>query len=137
MLCFEDILDSLLWVKSIGGIKKTIKLSKNNLKAVENHISNSSWLEFLAENEKNRSCTSICLKIKENCYNKINIEDFENKLKNLISYLENENIAYDISSYRDAPLGIRIWGGATVNEEDIKILLEWLEWGYNNFILNK
>ena len=65
------------------------------------------------------------------------IETFEKDLKKMILFFENENIAYDINSYRDAPLGIRIWGGATVSSHDIKVLLDWLEWGYNNFISKK
>lgn len=134
MLCFEDVLDSLKWIKSIGGLKKTIELSNNNLIIVEENIKKSVWLEFLAKEAQNRSCTSICLKIKATVTKKFKKDDLENKLKNMLTFFEQENIAYDINSYRDAPLGIRIWGGATVNCNDIKLLLEWLEWGYYNFI---
>lgn len=137
MLCFEDVLDSLIWVRSIGGLKKTIALSKNNLFAVEEKIVHSTWLDFLAEKSENRSCTSICLKIKESIYNNFDRSTLEERIKNMLLFFENENIAYDINSYRDAPLGIRIWGGATVNSEDIKLLLDWLEWGYYNFIKEK
>ena len=137
MLCFEDVLDSLIWVRSIGGLKKTIALSKNNLFAVEEKIVHSTWLDFLAEKSENRSCTSICLKIKESICNNFDRSTLEERIKNMLLFFENENIAYDINSYRDAPLGIRIWGGATVNSEDIKLLLDWLEWGYYNFIKEK
>ena len=137
MLCFEDVLDSLIWVRSIGGLKKTIALSKNNLFAVEEKIVHSTWLDFLAEKSENRSCTSICLKIKESICNSFDRSTLEERIKNMLLFFENENIAYDINSYRDAPLGIRIWGGATVNSEDIKLLLDWLEWGYYNFIKEK
>ncbi len=137
MLCFEDVLDSLNWIKSIGGLKKTIELSNNNLRIVEEKIKDSVWLEFLAKEVQNRSCTSICLKIKSTITKKFEKSEIENKLKNMLSFFEKENIAYDINSYRDAPLGIRIWGGATVNCNDIKSLLEWLEWGYYNFIEEK
>ncbi len=137
MLCFEDALDSLKWIKSIGGLKKTIELSNNNLQTVEDNIQKSVWLEFLAKEVKNRSCTSICLKIKDSISKNFKINDLENRLKSMLSYFEKENIAYDINSYRDAPLGIRIWGGATVNCNDIKLLLEWLEWGYYDFIEDK
>ena len=134
MLCFEDALDSLKWVKSIGGLKQTIKLSNTNLKAVESRITNSSWLEFLSEEKSTRSCTSICLKVKNDILEQYGSNELKEKMNMFFSFLENENIAYDINSYRDAPLGVRIWGGATVNERDIIILLDWIEWGFFNFI---
>tara|TARA_A100001015_G_C15044092_1_gene742135 strand:+ start:4037 stop:5191 length:1155 start_codon:yes stop_codon:yes gene_type:complete len=134
MLCIEDVLDSLNWVKNIGGVDKTIELSKNNLKIVEKKIIESSWLEFLPESQTIRSCTSICLKVKNNVLQKYDEAKLKEKMNKLFKYLENEGIAYDINSYRDAPLGIRIWGGATVEENDINILLDWLEWGFIKFI---
>ena len=134
MLCVEDVLDSLMWVKKIGGLKKTIELSKKNLSTVENKIKYSSWLDFLAKDPKTRSCTSICLKIKSSILETTDSEKLKNNLSKLLDYLEKNNIAFDIGSYRDAPSGIRIWGGATVNYKDIDILLDWLEWGYNEFI---
>ena len=114
--------------------KKTIELSKKNLSVVENKIKYSSWLEFLAKDKKTRSCTSICLKINSSILETTDSEILKNNLSKLLDYLEKNNIAYDIGSYRDAPTGIRIWGGATVNYQDIDILLDWLEWGYNEYI---
>ena len=137
MLCFEDVLDSLKWIESIGGIEESIKLSKKNLTTVENKIAYSSWLDFLSEKNDTRSCTSICLKIKKTILDKYGVELLKEKMNDLFSFLESESIAYDINSYRDAPLGVRIWGGATVKSEDIDILLEWLEWGFFNFIKEK
>ena len=134
MLCVEDALDALNWVKEVGGIEKTIELSKNNLMVVENKIKNSLWLDFLPEEKNIRSCTSICLKIKESVLEKYEDNNIKEKMNNMFSYLEDNHIAYDINSYRDAPLGIRIWGGATVNEKDIDILLDWLEWCFIKFI---
>ena len=133
MLCFEDVLDSLKWVKKIGGLDKTIEISKQNLKVVEEKILKIESLEFLAKDQKYRSCTSICLKIKDQVYNEISKEIVENRLKKLLSFLEEEDIAYDINSYRDAPLGIRIWGGATVSNEDVSKLMDWLEWGFEKY----
>ena len=126
MLCVEDVLDSLLWVKSIGGLKRTIEISENNLSIVEKKILNSSWLEFLPNRKEIRSCTSICLKIKPSVLKLINEEKIKKNISNLLDYLDKQNIAFDIGSYRDAPLGIRIWGGATVNSRDIEVLLDWL-----------
>ena len=116
MLCVEDALDSLKWVKQVGGIEKTIELSKKNLLVVEKKIRNSLWLDFLPEEESIRSCTSICLKIKESVLEKYETDKLKEKMNNVFSFLEENKIAYDINSYRDAPIGIRIWGGATVNE---------------------
>tara|TARA_B100000963_G_C22624391_1_gene671589 strand:- start:1059 stop:2222 length:1164 start_codon:yes stop_codon:yes gene_type:complete len=133
MLCFEDVLDSLKWVKKIGGLDKTIEISNQNLKVVEEKISKIQSLEFLAKDQKFRSCTSICLKIKDEVYNEVSKEVVENRLKKLLSFFEEEDIAYDINSYRDAPLGIRIWGGATVSNEDISKLMDWLKWGFEKY----
>ena len=137
MLCFEDVLDALNWVKNIGGVKKTIELSKKNLHTVENKIHASSWLDFLSEQKKTRSCTSICLKVKDKILYEYGNDTIKEGVNNILNYLEKENIAFDINSYRDAPLGIRIWGGATVAAGDIDILLDWLEWGFVNFIKEK
>ena len=134
MLCIEDVLDSLIWVQKIGGLKKTIEFSNKNLSVVEKKIKNSSWLEFLAKDKKIRSCTSICLKIKTTIQETTDQDVLKNNLSELLSYLEENNIAYDIGAYREAPIGIRIWGGATVSYKDIDILLDWLEWGYHEYI---
>ena len=134
MLCVEDALDALNWVKQAGGLEKTIELSKKNLLVVEKKIKNSQWLDFLSEEENIRSCTSICLKIKDSVLEKYETEKLKEKMNNVFSFLEENKIAYDINSYRDAPIGIRIWGGATVNENDIDILLDWLEWCFIKFI---
>ncbi len=134
MLCIEDVLDSLIWVQKIGGLKKTIEFSNKNLSVVEKKIKNSSWLDFLAKDKKIRSCTSICLKIKTSIQETTDQDVLKNNLSELLSYLEENNIAYDIGAYRDAPIGIRIWGGATVSYKDIDILLDWLEWGYHEYI---
>ena len=134
MLCVEDALDALNWVKQVGGIEKTIELSRKNLLVVEKKIKKSLWLDFLPEEKSIRSCTSICLKIKESILAKYETDKLKEKMNNLLSFLEENRIAYDINSYRDAPIGIRIWGGATVYEKDIDILLDWLEWCFIKFI---
>ncbi len=134
MLCVEDALDALYWVKKVGGVKKTFELSKKNLTIVEKKIKNSLWLEFLPEDKSIRSCTSICLKIKKSVLEKYEVDNLKERMSKIFSFLEENHIAYDINSYRDAPIGIRIWGGATVNEKDIDILLDWLEWCFVKFI---
>ncbi len=134
MLCVEDAFDALNWVKKVGGLQKTVELSRKNLTVVEKKVKNSLWLEFLTEEKSIRSCTSICLKLKDNILEKYEIDKLKEKMKNVFSFLEENQIAYDINAYRDAPIGIRIWGGATVNEKDIDILLDWLEWCFVKFI---
>ena len=136
MLCVEDVISSLKWVKNIGGLEKTIEISRMNLDIVEKKLENSSWLEFLASQKEIRSCTSICLKVKSSVLQLIGADRLKINLSNLLDYFEKQNVAFDIGSYRDAPLGIRIWGGATVNHRDVDVLLDWLEWGYHEFITN-
>ncbi len=137
MLCIEDVLDSLNWIKKIGGLSKTIELSKYNLKIVQNAVLNIDWLEFLAVSPDSRSSTSICLVITDKKFNSHSEEIRKEKIDKILQLLEEENVAFDINSYRDAPLGIRIWGGATVNYRDIKILMSWLEWAYEKIVINK
>ena len=101
---------------------------------MEKKIDKSLWLEFLPETKEIRSCTSICLKVKSNIIESYGEDNLKEKMNILFNFLEKEKIAFDINSYRDAPLGIRIWGGATINCKDIEILLDWLEWGYHEII---
>ena len=130
MLCVEDVLDSLNWIESIGGEKESIKRSQKNLQVVKDWLKNKNWIEFLAQDLNTISSTSICLKIVDPTFIKLSGEDQKTKLKKMNELLENENVAYDINSYRTAPPGFRIWGGATVESDDIANLLPWIEWAY-------
>ena len=130
MLCAEDVLDSLNWIESIGGEKEAIKRSRKNLQVVKDWLKNKNWIEFLAKDQNTISSTSICLKIVDPTFIKLSGEDQKIKLKKMNELLENENVAYDINSYRTAPPGFRIWGGATVESDDITNLLPWIEWAY-------
>jgi phosphoserine aminotransferase len=131
MLCVEDALDALHWVQSIGGIDGAIKKSKSNLDVVTNWVANTPWISFLAEDPSTISSTSICLKITDRWFAKLNEEEKANKLKEINSLLEKEKVAYDINSYRTAPAGFRIWGGATVERSNIEALLPWIDWAYS------
>ncbi len=130
MLCIEDALDSLEWVKKIGGLKIMIERSQNNLKVVENWVKNKNWIDFLANLPEIRSSTSICLKITDNWF--LNKEKDKQKdiLNSFHKLLETYNAAYDINSYSSAPMGIRIWGGGTVQKNDIELLLPWIDWAW-------
>ncbi len=131
MICVEDALDSLNWVESIGGNDELIKRSKNNLKTVTNWVESSNWIEFMHDNLNSRSSTSITLQIKDQWFKKLEELEQRNFIKKMISNLSNENVAFDINGYNKAPPSIRIWGGATVENENIKLLLPWLDWSYN------
>lgn len=130
MLCVEDALDGLKWAESIGGLKGLLARSQANLKAIENWVEKSSWAGFLAESAATRSSTSICLKIVDPAYLSLPAEAQAKHAKSIVSMLDKEGAAHDIGSYRDAPAGIRIWGGATVETSDIDALLPWLDWAY-------
>jgi len=130
MLCVEDALDGLKWAEEIGGLPKLIERSEANLKAVADWAAERDWIDFLAEDPATRSCTSICLKITAGWYRALPEEEQASKAKQIVKLLEGENVAYDFGSYRDAPAGIRIWGGATVEVEDTQALLPWLDWAF-------
>jgi len=130
MLCVEDALDSLKWAESIGGLPALIARSGANLKCIEDWVAQSSWAAFLAEEKAIRSSTSICLKIKDPAFAALSAEDQNTHVKSIVSTLDKERVAYDIGAYRDAPVGLRIWGGATVETSDIQALLPWLDWAY-------
>ena len=119
MLCVEDALDGLNWAESVGGLKALIARSEANLKALSGWIGGKNWVSFLAEKPDIRSCTSICLAMKD-----------ADQAKKMVALLEAEGVAHDIGAYRDAPPGLRIWGGATVDTSDIEKLLPWLDWAY-------
>ena len=131
MLCIEDALDGLTWAESIGGLRGLINRSNSNLSVVEKWVDKTDWIDFLAVEPLTRSSTSICLKLIAPWYLELAPEDQASKAKLLVKLLEQESVAYDISSYRDAPPGLRIWGGATVESEDIVKLLPWIEWAFN------
>jgi phosphoserine aminotransferase len=131
MLCVEDQLDALKWSESVGGIKGLIKRSEANLAAIAAWVEKSSWAAFLAEDAKTRSCTSICLKITDPWFTALSADGQAEAAKKIASILEKENVAYDIGAYRDAPAGLRIWGGATVETSDIEKLLPWLDYAWS------
>ncbi|MEI8394511.1 MAG: phosphoserine transaminase [Rhodospirillaceae bacterium] len=127
MLAVEDALDGLKWAQAAGGLPGLIKRSEANLKAIADWQAKSSWAGFLAKDAATRSCTSICLKIVDPAVEPAAQADLAKKIA---SALEKEGAANDIGAYRDAPAGLRIWGGATVETADIQALLPWLDWAY-------
>jgi phosphoserine aminotransferase len=128
MLCVEDALDGLRWAESIGGLKGLIARSEANLAAIADWVAAGSGYGFLAQDAATRSCTSICLTITAPWFTALSAEAQAAAAKKIASLLEKEGVALDAGAYRDAPPGLRIWGGATVETADIKALLPWLDW---------
>jgi phosphoserine aminotransferase len=128
MLCVEDALDGLRWAESIGGLKGLIARSEANLAAIADWVAAGSGYGFLAQDAATRSCTSICLTITAPWFAALSAEAHAAAAKKIASLLEKEGVALDAGAYRDAPPGLRIWGGATVETADIKALLPWLDW---------
>ena len=127
MLAVEDAIDGLKWAQGIGGLPALIKRSEANLAAIAKWQGSSNWAGFLAKEAATRSCTSICLTIADP---KVSAEAQPDVAKKIASLLEKEAAANDIGAYRDAPPGLRIWGGATVETADVEALLPWLDWAY-------
>ncbi|MCA3364221.1 MAG: phosphoserine transaminase [Roseomonas sp.] len=128
MLCVEDALDGLRWAESIGGLQGLIARSEANLAAIADWVAAGSGYGFLAQDAATRSCTSICLTITAPWFMTLAAEAQAAAAKKIASLLEKEGVALDAGAYRDAPPGLRIWGGATVETADIKALLPWLDW---------
>ena len=120
MLCVADYLDALQWVDSLGGVSGTIARSEANLKVIADFVAANDWISFLAKDPATRSNTSVCLSVKLP----------EDQVKAMVKLLETEGVAFDIGSYKDAPAGLRIWCGATVQTADLQALMPWLTWAY-------
>ncbi len=130
MLCVEDALDGLRWAERIGGLDALIARSEANLAAIADWVARSEWAAFLAEEQRTRSSTSICLTIRAKWFTSLAPDAQATAAKRVAALLEQEGVAYDIAAYRDAPPGLRIWGGATIETSDIAALLPWLDWAH-------
>ena len=130
MLCVEDALDALAWAEAEGGSAGLVARSESNLAAVAAWVESSDWADFLAEDPSTRSCTSICLKIVDPWFTALDEAARRAVVKRIVVLLEEEAVALDIAGYRDAPPGLRVWGGATVDLQDIQALLPWLDWAF-------
>jgi len=130
MLCVEDYIDALNWGSEVGGIKGLIGRSEDNLAVIKSWVNRTDWIEFLAEDPRTISNTSVCLKITADWFENLEAEEKTVASKKLVKLLEVEDVAYDIGSYRDAPAGIRIWAGSTIEAVDLVDLIPWLDWAY-------
>ena len=130
MLCVEDYLDALKWAQSIGGLPALMARADASLKVVEDWVAASSWAGFLPVDPATRSNTSVCLKVTDPEITALAAAEQAAFAKSLASLLEAEGVAFDIGSYRDAPAGLRIWTGATVETSDVAALTGWLDWAF-------
>ena len=130
MMCVEDILDTLEWVKGLGGIKELFKRSDKTLQYISEWINNNSSFEFMNQTEKTRSNTGITFLIKDDWFKNSGETKQREIMNEIFELLYKENIAYDINGYPNAPPSFRIWGGGTVDPEDVNALLPWIDWAY-------
>ncbi|HEY2227664.1 MAG TPA: phosphoserine transaminase [Xanthobacteraceae bacterium] len=130
MLCVEDYLDTLGWAKSIGGLPALMARADANTKAIADWVATTPWVDFLAKQPAIRSNTSVCLKIVDPAVTALTPDAQAVFIKGLVATLEKANVAYDIDAYRDAPPGLRIWCGATVEKSDVEALTLWLDWAF-------
>ncbi len=124
MLCVEDYLDALNWIDGLGGVNAAIEKSEANLAVFTRFIADNDWIDFLAQSPETCSNTSVCFQLKATAA----------QVKEIISLLDTEQVAYDIGAYRDAPAGLRVWCGATVEQSDLEALLPWLTWAYETVV---
>jgi phosphoserine aminotransferase len=130
MLCVEDYLDTLAWAKSIGGLPALHARADANAKVIADWVARTPWIDFLTRDPALRSNTSVCLKVVDPAVGRLSAEAQASFVKAIAATLEQEEIAYDINAYRDAPAGLRIWCGSTVESSDVAALTLWLDWAY-------
>jgi phosphoserine aminotransferase len=130
LLAVEDAIDGLKWAESIGGRPALVARAKGNLAAIATWVEATRWIEFLAQDPAVRSWTSVCLKLVEDWFQRLPVDAQRAAVKRMEALLDAEGVAYDIAGHRDAPPGLRIWCGSTVEREDVEALLPWLDWAY-------
>ncbi|MBM3479556.1 MAG: phosphoserine transaminase [Alphaproteobacteria bacterium] len=131
MLAVEDAIDGLRWAEGIGGLDALVARCESNLAAIEAWVARSLWAGFLAADKATRSCTSVCLRIVDPAILALPAEAQAAVPKTIAALLEAEKVAFDIDAYRDAPPGLRIWAGATIERADLEALFPWLDWAFD------
>jgi phosphoserine aminotransferase len=130
MLCVEDYLDALTWGKSIGGLKALMARADANTKVLADWKTRTPWIDFLAKDASTRSNTSVCLKVTDPAITSLSADAQSDFAKKLVALVEKENAGFDFAHYRDAPAGLRIWCGATVEARDVELLTQWIDWAF-------
>ena len=136
MLAVEDQLDALRWAERIGGLDALIERSQNNLATIRSWVSDSSWVDFLTETPEHQSSTAICLKVSHPQFLALDIEAQRQFIKSMTTELDAKQVGFDVGAYRDAPPGLRLWGGATVEASDLQTLTAWLDWSFHKVLEN-
>ncbi|MDA4847889.1 phosphoserine transaminase [Hoeflea poritis] len=134
MLCVEDYLDALGWAEQIGGLPALLQRADENAGVVADFVARTAWIDFLAERPETRSNTSVCLTIVDPRFKALSEDRQAAFAKELVAVVEAEGVALDIGAYRDAPAGLRIWTGATVEKSDLEALMPWLDWAFKTQI---
>jgi phosphoserine aminotransferase len=130
MLCVEDYLDALHWAKSIGGLKALMARADANLKVLADWKAKTPWIDFLAADPAIRSNTSVCLKVVDPVIASLTPDAQIDFIKKMVGLIEKEGAGYDFAGHRDAPAGLRIWCGATVEASDVALLTQWIDWAF-------
>ncbi len=130
LLATEDQIDALRWAEGVGGLQGLIGRSEANLAVIADWVARTPWVDFLAEDAATRSCTSVCLKVVDPWFTGLSDADKAAAAKAIADRIEKEGVALDIAAYRDAPPGLRIWCGATVETADVAALIPWLDWSF-------
>jgi phosphoserine aminotransferase len=130
LLAIEDAIDGLKWAESIGGRPALIARAKGNLGAIAAWVERTPWIEFLAQDPAIRSWTSVCLKLVDDWFQRLPVDAQRAAVKRLEALVDAEGAGFDIAGHRDAPPGLRIWCGSTVERSDVEALLPWLDWAY-------
>jgi phosphoserine aminotransferase len=130
MMCVEDALDAMAWAAASGGSQGLARRTQANFRALAQWVERTPWIDFLAADPATRSPTSVCLKLADSVAASMSLEHQASFCKRLASLLEAEGVAYDIASYRDAPPGLRVWCGATIESDDLQALVAWIDWAY-------
>lgn len=128
MLCVEDAIDGLKWAESLGGLPALLARTEANLAAIEDWVAQNDTVDFLAESKETRSNTSVCLKITADWFVALSDEDQAKTAKEIVKLLAEEAVAFDIGAYKEAPTGLRLWAGATVETSDLEALFPWIDW---------
>ncbi|MEO0328012.1 MAG: phosphoserine transaminase [Pseudomonadota bacterium] len=130
MLCVEDYIDALQWGQSLGGLGALVARADDNLSVIDTFVYETPWIEFLASDPDTRSNTSVCLRIIDKRVMGLDLDAQSAFAKGMAKALETEGVAFDIGGYRDAPPGLRIWAGATIEASDLEALMPWLNWAF-------
>jgi phosphoserine aminotransferase len=130
MLCVEDYVDALKWAKSLGGLDALVARADANAKVIFDFVAETPWIANLAKVDETRSNTSVCLTIADPDVTALSDDEQAAFAKGIVTALDKQGVAYDIGAYRDAPAGLRIWCGATVETSDLEALMPWLDWAF-------